>query len=165
MVKTKKYLATGLVLALITILLDQGTKHLVLETFKDGLRHIEIAPFFDLILTWNKGVSFSFFNSYGDTGTLVLIIVSVCISLGLVVWLMQATNMWLACGLGLIIGGAIGNVIDRFRFKGVVDFLYFHLDTFSFPAFNVADTAITIGVGFIVLENFILSKGDHHASV
>lgn len=150
-------------IAVITIICDQVTKYLIIEMFKESPRHITIAPFFDLILTWNKGVSFSLFNSYGDTGTLVLIVVSLLISVGLAVWLMQATNMYLACGLGLIIGGAIGNVIDRFHFKAVVDFLYFHLDTFSFPAFNVADTAITIGVGLILLESFIMRKGESHA--
>jgi signal peptidase II len=165
MPNSKKYILTGFMIALITIILDQVTKHLVIEVFKDSPRHITIAPFFDLVLTWNKGVSFSFFSSYGDTGTVVLIVVSLLISLGLAIWLMQVTNMYLACGLGLIIGGAIGNVIDRFHFKAVVDFLHFHLDTYSFPAFNVADTAITMGVVLILLENYVISKGESRAEV
>jgi signal peptidase II len=160
---TKKYLLTGLFLAIVTIILDQVTKHAILEMFQNPPNYLNITSFFDLVLTWNKGISFGFASSYGDTGTMILIGLSIAISIGLLIWLTRVTNIYLACGLGLIIGGAIGNVIDRFRFKAVVDFLYFHLDTFSFPAFNVADTAITIGVGFILLESFIVSKGEHRA--
>jgi signal peptidase II len=156
----KKYRVIGAFTVLFTVVFDQITKHAILAVFKYPPRRVEIAPFFDLALTWNKGVSFGLFNSYGDIGTLVLIIVSLAISLGLTIWLMRATNIYLSCGLGLIIGGAIGNLVDRFQFKAVVDFLYFHLDTFAWPAFNVADASITIGVALILFESFY-KKGEY----
>jgi len=156
----RKFVFVGLGLAGLTILLDQLSKIAILKTFKHSLQPIRVTSFFDLILTWNKGVSFSLFNSYGDTGTLMLILLSSLITVGLLIWLFRSTNIYLSCGLGLIIGGALGNLIDRIYFKAVIDFLYFHLATFAWPAFNIADTAITIGVVLILIESFVIKKGD-----
>jgi signal peptidase II len=163
MIKNKRYFLIGVCLVFCVIALDQWTKSIILDLFQDPQRQIPVASFFDIVLTWNKGVSFRLFNSYGDAGTYTLIILALLISVGLIIWLTRSTNVYLSCGLGLIIGGAIGNLIDRFYFKAVIDFLYFHLASFSWPAFNVADIAITLGVGFMILETVMIKKGDQRA--
>jgi len=165
MIKNRTYFITGLAIALFAIALDQWTKSLILSHFQESFRRIRVTSFFDLILAWNEGVSFSMFNSYGIVGTYTLICLTLIITLGLFIWLTQASNLYMACGLGLIIGGAIGNVIDRIYFKAVIDFLYFHLASFVWPAFNVADVAITLGVGLVILEAFMIKKGDQRASL
>jgi len=160
MIVNKKSLVLGLLIAVMIVAFDQASKQVILKIMTPLPHRIQITSFFDLILTWNKGISFSLFNSYGDAGTLMLIALSSLITLVLLIWLMKSPNLYLTWGLGLIIGGAVGNLIDRIYFKAVIDFLYFHLDSFAWPAFNIADTAITIGVGLILLESFFVKKGD-----
>ena len=92
------------------------------------------------------------FNNLGPYNALIFSALSGLITVFLGFWLWHAPNKWIAGALSLIIGGALGNLIDRVRFGGVIDFLYFHWQGYSFPAFNVADAAITIGVGFMILE-------------
>jgi len=157
---SKKPVLWGIVLIILCFLLDQASKWYVLTDLMNPPRVIPITSFFSYVLAWNTGVSFSLFNSYGVTGTYVLIGLSSTISLVFFVWLLKARNYWLASGLGLIIGGAIGNLVDRVRFGAVVDFLHFYYNTFSWPAFNLADTFITIGVILIVIESF---KGENNA--
>ncbi|NCP62880.1 MAG: signal peptidase II [Alphaproteobacteria bacterium] len=150
----------GLVLIVLSFALDQAGKWYVLTDLMNPPRVIPVTSFFSYVLAWNTGVSFSLFNSYGVTGTYVLIGLSSIISLIFFVWLLKARNYWLASGLGLIIGGAAGNLADRVRFGAVVDFLHFYYGSFSWPAFNLADTFITIGVILIVIESF---KGEKNA--
>lgn len=146
----------GLLAAGMVLLLDQVVKWLMLA--KVGMegpprRFIEVTGFFNLVMVWNRGVSFGMF--YNDAAALrwVLIAIALAITAGLLVWLFRVERRWLALSIGLVIGGAIGNVIDRLRFGAVADFFEFHVSGYYWPAFNVADSAITIGVALIVIDS------------
>lgn len=139
----------GLLTALAIIVSDQITKAMILQKIETG--HIAIAPFFNLVLTWNRGISFGIFND-GAAGPFVLVALSLIIAAGFAVWLWRTDYKWLAVALGAVIGGALGNVIDRFRFGAVVDFLDFHAFGWHWPAFNIADSAICVGIAFAVLD-------------
>ena len=123
---SKKPFLFGILLLVLSAVLDQASKWYVLTDLMNPPVEILVTSFFRYVLAWNTGVSFSLFNSYGLTGTYVLIGLSSVVSLFFFGWLLIARNFWLAGGLGLIIGGAIGNIIDRIRFGAVVDFLYFY---------------------------------------
>ena len=117
---------------------------------------IEVTPFFNLILAYNTGVSFSMFDG-NNPYVLSIIALSVCALLAW--WMQKETDKWSRIGFSMIIGGAISNVIDRFVHGAVVDFLDFYIGSYHWPAFNVADTAICIGAGIIVLRSFFTKKG------
>lgn len=157
---SKRPVLWGFFLIALSLILDQVSKWYILTDLMNPPMVIPVTSFFNYVLAWNTGVSFSLFNSYGLTGTYVLIGLSSVISLIFLVWLLKARNYWLSSGLGFILGGALGNLIDRVRFGAVVDFLHFYYKTFSWPAFNLADTFITIGVILIVIESF---KGEKNA--
>ncbi len=135
-----------------TILLDQLTKIKVLDLFDHKQLPWTISPLFDIILVWNRGVSWGMFNNSGAYNAYIFSGLSALISIFLGVWLRRAPNKLIATSLSLIIGGAIGNLIDRLRFGGVVDFLHFHWQNYSFPAFNIADSTITLGVMLMAWE-------------
>jgi signal peptidase II len=154
-------LLPGLGVAALVVVLDQASKAVVLAGFTgDGLDdRIGVTPFFNLVLTFNRGVSFGLFNAAGSTGSaLVLSLVAAAIVLGLVWWLSRATSLLLAVSIGLIVGGAIGNVVDRIRLGEVVDFLDFHIGSWHWPAFNLADTAICLGVAGLLLDGLLLRR-------
>jgi len=149
----------------VTILLiafDQGTKMLILDYFSIPRAPITITSYFDLVLVWNHGVSFGLFNTPSHWNVYIFSTLAISISCLLLRWLWKAQNNLLRFGFGFIIAGAIGNVVDRLRFSAVVDFLHFHWGAYAFPTFNVADTAITLGVGFILIDNFRNSRGTLH---
>jgi signal peptidase II len=145
-------LRRGLLVASTVLVVDQATKWLVLAHFLPQPRTVAVAPFFNLVLAWNRGISFSLFHSEANYAPLVLSLLAVLIAAGLVLWLARAESHWLQIGIGLVVGGAIGNVIDRIRFGAVVDFLDFHLGGWHWPAFNIADSAITVGVLFLLTD-------------
>ncbi|MEM8948726.1 MAG: signal peptidase II [Pseudomonadota bacterium] len=148
-------LRNGLLLTIVIIVADQITKWIALTGIDFAANPIKVTSFFDLVLVWNRGVSFGMFSNAGDYGPLILSGIAIAVVIGLLWWLRQAET-WLAItALGLVIGGALGNVIDRFRFGAVVDFLYFHVGDFHWPAFNVADTAICIGAGLLLLDGLL----------
>ena len=150
----------GLGLALLMLALDQASKRLVLDYFSTHPDPVEILPVFNLVLAWNRGISFSLFHSEAAYAPFALAALAIGISAGLVVWLRRVGLRWPATGIGLVIGGAIGNVIDRLRFGAVVDFLDFHWAGYHWPAFNVADAAITVGVLFLLSDGlFRRSEG------
>lgn len=142
----------GLILAAATFLLDQLAKWLILAVVMDPPVTIPLTGFFDLVLAWNRGVSFSLFSSDWPAAPYVLAGFAGAVAIALGLWLRKAPNRWVAAGLGLVIGGALGNAFDRLRFGAVVDFLHFHWDIHYFPAFNLADTAITTGVGLLLID-------------
>jgi len=150
---------TGFLLAAIAIVADQVSKYFVLDYFRNGAGQMELAksvtPFFDLVLVWNRGVSFGMFNQHGAVHEntvmpYVLIALAVVLVAFVTHWLLRAETRAEAIAFGLIIGGAIGNVIDRIRLGAVVDFLDFHLGGWHYPSFNVADSAIVVGAGIIL---------------
>ena len=138
------------------ILIDQVSKYWILETFWSPTApfSIPVTSFFDLVLVWNKGVSFGILASDNVYQQALIIGLTLLITCGLMIWLWRNQRPYLSVVLALIIGGALGNLIDRLRFQAVVDFLYVHVGSFSWPAFNVADTAITIGVVLLMLDSF-----------
>lgn len=142
----------GWALAGAVLVLDQITKILILDLFSASQQGIEVLPFFNLVLAWNRGISFGMFGGLGDWGPWVLVALALVISAVLARWMVKAENRLILVSLGLIIGGALGNVIDRVRFGAVVDFLDVHVSGYHWPAFNVADSAITVGAAILILE-------------
>jgi len=143
----------GLALASGVLAADQISKWAALDHFNQAPSQIEVTSFFNLVLVWNRGVSFGMFGGAGSWGPWALVGLAVVISIFLSVWMVRADTRTTALGLALIIGGAVGNVIDRVRFGAVVDFLDFHAMGYHWPAFNVADSAITIGAAVLILES------------
>lgn len=166
----------GFGLALDVIILDQITKWLVLEWiirphlsgrensslglfewFSNSERllfaRIEVTSFFNFVMVWNEGISFGMFK---NGMTEFLIVATTGISLLFAAWLTRATGWVQACALGLVIGGAMGNVIDRLHFGAVADFLDFHAFGWHYPAFNLADSCITIGIALLVFDGLFL---------
>ena len=143
--------------AAVAAALDQLSKYALLQHFHEvgcGRQQEPIAPFLDLVLTCNPGVSFGLFNRTG-VNSLVFSMAAGLITLGLVFWLGRVRATFLAVAIGLIIGGAIGNVVDRLRFGAVIDFLYFHAGAWYWPAFNLADSAICLGVAAMLLDGML----------
>ena len=148
-------LRQGLLIAVAVIVLDQITKWIALTGLNLGENPITVTSFFNLVLVWNRGVSFGMFNNAGAYGPWILSGIAIAVVLGLLYWLRQAETWMAVVALGLVIGGALGNVIDRFRFGAVVDFLDFHIAGYHWPAFNVADTAICVGAGLLLLDGLL----------
>ncbi len=148
----------GFAVILVALVLDQVSKVLALQLL-NGVDRITVIPgFFDLSLAWNRGVSFSMFSSSSDFMPWVLSCIAIVIIFGLLCWLTRVTSLIVGCGLGLILGGAVGNLIDRIQFGAVLDFLDFYVATYHWPTFNIADCAVIVGVGLILLDSWITSR-------
>lgn len=145
-------LRLGLGLALAVVILDQASKWAVLARLMDPPRAIEVLPIFNLVLVWNTGVSFGLFDSDDPRGAWILSAVALVIVAVLVVWLLRVPHRLGAAAIGLIVGGAVGNVVDRLRLGAVADFLDFHVGLYHWPAFNLADSAITVGVLILLYD-------------
>jgi signal peptidase II len=143
----------GLLVAAAVIALDQGSKWLMVEKVMRPPRVIPVTPFFNLVIGWNRGVSFGLFNSGSPLNNWLLPAVAMVIVIVLLVWMRKSKGLMTAASLGLIIGGALGNVIDRFRYGAVIDFLDFYLGSYHWPAFNLADSAITIGAVVLIADS------------
>ena len=142
----------GLSVAPLVVVLDQLTKWAVLDHFLAAPQRIELLPVFNLVLVWNKGVSFGLFNQDSPYNAVALSLLALVIVLALLWWLRKAETRLVAVALGLIIGGAVGNVIDRAQFGAVVDFIDWHVGAWHWPAFNIADAGITVGAAILVLD-------------
>ncbi|EKV32326.1 Lipoprotein signal peptidase [Caenispirillum salinarum AK4] len=145
-------LVPGLILALVILVVDQLSKIYIVGSVMDPPRVIEVTGFFNLVMAWNYGVSFGLFNEPG-TQRWMLIALALAVSAALAVWMTREPARATRLALGAIIGGAIGNVIDRVRWGAVADFLDFHAFGYHWPAFNVADAAIVVGAAVLVLDN------------
>ena len=151
-------------LAAFVVLADQATKALVLARFAVGER-LELAPFFNLVLVYNQGAAFSFLSDAGGWQKPLLVAFAVAAAAIVSLMIVRRPRERLLCtGLALILGGALGNVIDRLRFGQVVDFLDAHAGGYHWPAFNVADSAITIGALLLILEGFAHREGRARSS-
>lgn len=155
-------------LSFLVVILDQATKALVIGTVKmrDG---IELLPILDIVYLENTGAAFSILAEASGWQRWFFILLALGVSIVLMIWLrrIRADQTLLAVGLSLVLGGALGNVIDRVMHGYVVDFIYFHWGPHYFPAFNVADSAISIGAGCLLLDAFRESghkKGERRAS-
>jgi signal peptidase II len=139
-------------LSAVVILLDQATKFLVFRVLMDMEAEVAILPVFSLVKRYNTGISFSILATDHAIGPWVFALLAMVIAVGLLVWLSQTAEQLPAVGLAFVVGGAIGNVIDRVREGAVLDFLLFHWHELAFPAFNLADSAITIGVALLIYD-------------
>ncbi|MFP5344363.1 MAG: signal peptidase II [Gammaproteobacteria bacterium] len=139
-------------LSALVIVLDQFSKYLISGSMQLW-QSIEVAPFFNLTLLHNTGAAFSFLSGAGGWQRWFFTLVALAVSAVIILWLkrLPTTDKWQAAALSLILGGALGNVIDRVRFGYVVDFLDFHYRQWHWPAFNVADSAITAGVAVLAV--------------
>jgi signal peptidase II len=152
-------LRPGIIAAVTTLLIDQASKLWLLYVFDLGDRGtVRITPFLDLVLAWNIGISFGWFQNDSQIAQLALMVVKAVAVVALAIW-MARSRTWLATiALGLIIGGAIGNAIDRFAYGAVVDFALFHVEiggnTYNWYVFNLADTAIVAGVFALLYDSF-----------
>lgn len=146
----------GLALAIILVLLDQWTKTLASHQLTYG-SPVEVLPFFNLTLQHNTGAAFSFLADAGGWQRWFFTTISAVVSVVLMVWLSRLSNQQrlLAVSLSCILGGAVGNLWDRFFQGYVVDFISVHYNAWYFPAFNIADSAITIGAALMILDMFI----------
>jgi signal peptidase II len=142
------------VISAIVVALDLYTKYLIQQSFAYG-DHLVITSFFDLVRYHNEGAAFSFLADAGGWQKLFFSAISV-VAIAVISYLLyKHRNEKLFClGLALILGGAIGNLYDRLTLGYVVDFLFFHYQRFYWPAFNVADSAICVGVGLLLLDSF-----------
>jgi signal peptidase II len=148
----------GLVVVVLTTALDQGVKFWLVKVFGLGARQpVHLGPFIDLVLAWNTGISFSLFPQVGPLGQWGLLAVKAIAVLLLWIWLARAASRLTALALGLIIGGAIGNAIDRAAYGAVADFVLFHITTatwtFRWYVFNIADVGIVAGVIGLLYES------------
>ena len=149
----------GVIVAAITLILDQASKFWLVRVFDIAHRGtVKLAPFFDLVLAWNQGISFGWFQNDGPTAQIVLLAVKAVAVVVLAVWMVRSSTLLATMALGLIIGGAIGNAIDRLVYGAVVDFALFHVQigekTFNWYVFNLADVAIVAGVIGLLYDSF-----------
>ncbi len=142
----------GFGLAIATLLLDQLSKWWIVNFVMKPPAIIEVVSFFNLVLGYNRGVSFGMLGSDSEIGRWLLSALAIVIICALTMWLLRVEKPQLLGALGLIIGGAMGNVIDRIQYGAVIDFLDFHVGIHHWPAFNVADMGITCGAAILIWD-------------
>ena len=148
-----------LVVAAVVVAADLATKAWVSHAFIPG-DVLEVTPFFNLVLTHNSGAAFSFLAGAGGWQRWFFTAIAIAISVGIVVLLPRQRDPWLSAALALVLGGALGNLYDRVTLGYVVDFVQLHAGGYYFPAFNVADSAITVGVTLLVWESLLGKEPD-----
>lgn len=136
----------------LVLILDQISKLIAYDALWNPLRRVELLSFLDLVPVENSGISFGLFQGDDKTGVWLITGVALAVSAGLGIWLIRVDRRWPTFALSLIIGGALGNVIDRLRLGWVIDFIDFHVNTWHWPAFNIADTVIVIGVAMLLID-------------
>lgn len=143
----------GFIFALVVLIADQLSKWWVLESFSlQEKGSVVLLPFLNFTMVWNKGVSMGFLSANGELGRWLLVIVTSGVAIGLAIWLYRGADKWVSIALGGIVGGAIGNIIDRIVHGAVVDFIHLHAFNWSFYVFNVADAAISLGVIILLFD-------------
>jgi signal peptidase II len=149
-------LRLGLAVAAVVLVVDQATKLYFYDLLVTrGIGYVEVLPNFSLVRVWNYGVSFGMFNTGAALGRWIFIAVALAIVAALLTWLHRAGSRLVAVSLGLVIGGAAGNVIDRISYGAVFDFLDFHVGDWHWPAFNLADSGITVGVILLLADGLL----------
>jgi len=156
-------LRSGVIAAVVTLIVDQASKLWLLHVFDIGHRGmVQVTPFFNLVLAWNTGISYGWLQNMGTTGQTLLMAGKAVAVVLLAIWMARSQTRLAVIGLGLIIGGAIGNAIDRIAYGAVVDFALFHVavagKTYSWYVFNLADAAIVAGVGALLYDSLFASS-------
>lgn len=147
------HLRLGVGIAAVIFVVDLASKLWVLDGLAlEATGPIRITPFLDFVLVWNRGVSYGLFQQDSDLGRWLLVGVTVVATIALATWMARTTSRLSAVALGLVVGGAVGNGVDRVVYGAVVDFVHFHVADFSWYVFNVADAAIVAGAVLIVIE-------------
>jgi len=154
------HLRAGIIAAVTALVLDQASKLWLLFVFDIARRGaVKVTPFFDLVLAWNVGISFGWFQNESFLAQAVLTGIKAVAVIVLAIWMARSRTLMATVALGLIIGGAIGNAIDRYAYGAVVDFALFHLqiggNTFNWYVFNLADVAIVAGVAALLYDSFL----------
>ncbi|MHA7774285.1 signal peptidase II [Roseibium sp. M-1] len=141
--------------ALIGLVLDQATKLWLVYGFKLAENGpVDLLPFLEIVLVWNRGISYGLFQQDGDLGRWILAGVTIAVTIGLWILSARCRTKLVALALALVIGGAVGNGIDRIVFGAVVDFVHFHVGSFSWYVFNLADVWIVAGVAGLLYDSF-----------
>lgn len=153
-------LRSGLIAAVATLIVDQASKLWLLHVFDIGRRGmVQVTSFFDLVLAWNTGISYGWLQNMGTTGQTLLMAGKAVAIVLLAIWMARSQTRLAVIGLGLIIGGAIGNAVDRIAYGAVVDFALFHIavagKTYSWYVFNLADAAIVAGVAALLYDSLM----------
>jgi signal peptidase II len=153
-------LRPGILAALAVLILDQASKLWILFVFDIAHRGaVQVTPFFDLVLAWNVGISFGWLQNDGQLAQIALMVIKAVAVIVLAIWMARSRTLIATVALGMIIGGAIGNAIDRFAYGAVVDFALFHLQIagkpFNWYVFNLADVAIVAGVAALLYDSFL----------
>ena len=154
------HLRLGVIAAVAVLALDQASKLWLLFVFDIGHRGaVKLTPFFDLVLAWNVGISFGWFQNDSPVAQIALMLVKAVAVIVLAIWMARSRTAIATIALGLIIGGAVGNAIDRFAYGAVVDFALFHVQIggkpFNWYVFNLADVAIVAGVAALLYDSFL----------
>ena len=153
-------LRAGLIAAVITLIADQASKFWLVHVFDLAHRDpVRLTPFFDLVLAWNIGISFGWFQNDSALAQFALMAVKAVAVIALAIWMARSRTLLATIALGMIIGGAVGNAIDRIAYGAVVDFALFHLrigeKTFNWYVFNLADVAIVAGVTALLYDSLL----------
>jgi signal peptidase II len=154
------HLRPGIIAAVAALALDQASKLWLLFVFEIARRGaVQVTPFFDLVLAWNVGISFGWFQSESPAAQIILMVIKAVAVIVLAIWMARSRTLLATVALGLIIGGAIGNAIDRFAYGAVVDFALFHVQIggkpFNWYVFNLADVAIVAGVAALLYDSLL----------
>ena len=156
---------TALTLAALIFILDQASKLYVLYILELEYRGpLTINPYIDLILVWNRGISYGLFQQHADWGRYGLVLLSVGAAIGLTIWLFRTPVKTIMFGTSLLIGGALGNALDRILYGAVVDFVLLHWQEWQWYVFNVADAAIVAGVLLLLYDSLLGESKRMHAA-
>lgn len=148
----------GFLVAVLTLALDQGNKLWLIHVYDIAARQpVHLAPAMDIVFAKNPGISYSLLSAHSPAGRWALVGFTVLATLLIGLWLWRTTTRLVALSLGLILGGALGNAIDRFSYGWVADFYYFHIGSFHWYVFNLADVAIVVGVVCLMLDSLFLA--------
>lgn len=177
-----KYFLLGFLVICTVILADQYSKWLVIETMlrldgptndgffdwfttqkkiefflmeRENFKTVALTPLLNFTMVWNQGISFGLLDTHAPNAQLAFIALSMIISLMMIIWMAMVREKTVSLALGLIIGGALANVIDRVRFSAVADFIDVHIGAYHWPAFNLADSCIVIGAGILMLGSLL----------
>lgn len=145
----------GLVVIAVVFAVDQWTKQLAIDGLSNPHRVIEVTPFMNFLLAWNSGVSFGLFQGQAPW---VMIAATAAIIIGFLIWMWRTRDRLLGVALALVIGGAVGNLVDRLRHGAVTDFIDMHVAGYHWPVFNIADSAITIGAVLLLIDSLFGGK-------
>ncbi len=153
---------SGFLLAALTLAVDQGNKLWLIDIYDIAARQpVRLAPVLDVIFAKNPGISYSLLSARTPAGRWALVVFAGLATVLIGVWLWRTSTWLVALALGLILGGALGNAIDRFSYGWVADFYYFHVGTFHWYVFNLADVAIVLGVALLLYDSVFLAARPH----